>query len=131
METRAINPTPWSEQLGFSQAIEVRGADRVLYCSGQVSVDANGRPLHPGDMLAQFTQALNNLQLLLREAAMDLENIVRLNYYVTDIPAFHEANKSVHGRLKAAGCQPSSTLLGVARLADPQLLIEIEATAAG
>jgi enamine deaminase RidA (YjgF/YER057c/UK114 family) len=131
MEKRAINPTPWSEQLGFSQMVEVRNAERVLYCAGQTAVDANGKTMCAGDMLGQFTQALNNLQLFLREAGMDLENVVRLNYYVTDIPAFHEANESVRGRLKAAGCLPSSTLLKVAGLADPEMLIEIEATAVG
>ena len=131
MEKRAINPVPWQEQLGFSQAIEVRGTERVLYCAGQTSVDSNGKTLHPGDMVAQFRQALNNLETVLRGAGLGLSDVVRLNYYVTDIPAFHEAAQSVHSRLKAAGCDPSSTLLGVSRLAEPDWLIEIEATAVG
>jgi enamine deaminase RidA (YjgF/YER057c/UK114 family) len=129
MEKRAINPGTWQDELDFSQAIEVRGAERVLHCAGQVSVDGNGAPLHPGDMVAQFHQALDNLEVVLGRVDLALADIVRLNYYVTDVPAFHEAVPIVGERLKAAGCKPASTLLGVARLALPEFLIEIEATA--
>jgi enamine deaminase RidA (YjgF/YER057c/UK114 family) len=52
-----------------------------------------------------------------------------LNYYTTDVDRFFEAYDVVAGRLAEAGCQPSSTLLGVTRLAFPELLVEIEATA--
>ena len=58
-------------------------------------------------------------------------DVVRLNYYVTDIAAFHTAAPKVGVRLRAADCKPASTLLGVAGLAMPELMIELEATAAG
>ena len=51
MERRATNPGTWQDQFDFSQAIEVRGAARVLYCAGQTSVDAEGSLLYAGDML--------------------------------------------------------------------------------
>jgi enamine deaminase RidA (YjgF/YER057c/UK114 family) len=54
-----------------------------------------------------------------------------LKYYTTDVDAFLEAVPKVGVRLKEAGCKPSSTLLGVTRLADPEWMIEIEATAVG
>ena len=57
--------------------------------------------------------------------------MVRLNYYVTDIPAFLAAVPVVGERLKAARCKPASTLLGITRLAEPEWMIEIEATAVG
>lgn len=131
MEKRAINPGVWQDQFDFSQAIEIRGAERVVYCAGQTSADADGAPLHPGDMAAQFHQALDNLEVVLGQAGLRLADIVRLNYYVTDVPAFLEAVHGVGERLKAAGCKPTSTLLGVSRLAQPEWLIEIEATAVG
>ncbi len=62
MPTRAINPWTWQDRLDFSQAIEVVGAEAVVYCAGQVSVDADGRPLHAGDLQAQFHCALDNLE---------------------------------------------------------------------
>ena len=52
MEQRKVNPWAWQNQFAFSQAIEVSGANRVLYCAGQTSVDAvkylarSGRTLH-------------------------------------------------------------------------------------
>ena len=129
MERRAINPGTWQDQFDFSQAIEVVGSQRVLFCAGQTSADADGRPLHAGDMLAQFHCALDNLETVLDQAGFKLADVVRLNYYVTDVPAFLEAVPKVGVRLKEAGCKPSSTLLGVARLAEPEWMIEIEATA--
>ena len=130
MDRRSTNPWTWQDELNFSQAVEVAGATRTLYCAGQISVDADGAPLHLGDMEAQFHRALDNLELVLSQAGFALGDLVRLNYYVTDIPAFHEAKDRVGARLVAAGCKPSSTLLGVNALAMPGIVIEIEATAA-
>jgi hypothetical protein len=52
MEQRIINPWKWQDQFAFAQACEVSGGERVLYCAGQASVDAEGRPAHVGDMRA-------------------------------------------------------------------------------
>lgn len=129
MQRRAINPWTWQDPFDFTQAIEVTGGEAVLYCSGQISVDEEGRPLHPGNIEAQFHRALDNLERVLADASLTLADIVRLNYYVTDVPAYLAAVPKVGARLRAAGCKPASTLLGVARLAMPELMIEIEATA--
>jgi enamine deaminase RidA (YjgF/YER057c/UK114 family) len=129
MDRRIINPWTWQDTFGFVQAHEVTGGQRVLYCAGQTSVNADGRPLHPEDMAAQLRQSLDNLETVLLEAGMDLSHVVRLNLYTTDVDrllaAFHVAIE----RFGATGCRPASTLLGVARLAAPELLVEIEATA--
>jgi enamine deaminase RidA (YjgF/YER057c/UK114 family) len=129
VERRVINPWTWQDQLGFVQANEVTGGERMLVCAGQTSVDENGAPLHPGDMAAQIGKALDNVETVLKAAGMDLSNIVRLNYYTTDVDAFFQAGASSLPRLAQAGCRPASTLLGVQRLAFPELMIEIEATA--
>jgi len=130
VEQRKINPWKWQDQYGFSQAIEVTNASRVLYCAGQASVDDNGKPVHAGDMRKQIEQAFRNLQTVLDASGYGLEHVVRLNYYTTDIEAFLSASDIVGGRLSAAKSQPPGTLLGVAKLAFPGLMIEIEATAA-
>ena len=129
METKAINPWQWQDRAGFSQAIEVRGGQRVVYCSGQTSVDADGNPMYTGDMTKQVNQALDNLESVLREAGLTLANVVRLNYYTTDMSAFFSAGPVLGKRLGAAGCKPSSTLLAVAGLFHPDIMLEIEATA--
>lgn len=130
MERRIVNPWTWQDQFGFVQANEVSGAERVLVCAGQTSVDADGSPLHDGDMAAQVGQALDNLETVLRDAGYDLSDVVRLDYYATDVDAFIEAGEVSGARLAQAGCRPASTLLGIQRLAMPTLLVEIEATAA-
>lgn len=129
MESRVVNPWTWQDRLGFVQGKEVVGAERTLYCAGQTSVDENGQPLHEGDMKAQALQALDNLETVLREAGYELSDLVRLTIYVTDLPAYREAAPAVGARLAQAGVRHTSTLLGISRLAMPELLVEIEATA--
>jgi enamine deaminase RidA (YjgF/YER057c/UK114 family) len=130
VEQRNVNPWTWQDRYAFSQAVEVTGAERVVYCAGQISVDAGGNTLHPGDMAAQTAQALDNLEAVLGEAGMSMANVVRLNYYVTDVDRFFEGGAQVLAeRMAAAGIQPSGTLLGITRLAFPGLVIELEATA--
>jgi enamine deaminase RidA (YjgF/YER057c/UK114 family) len=129
MERKIINPWEWQDQLAFVQANDISGHQRVLICSGQASIDAEGKPQHVGDMRAQVTLTVDNLETVLEQAGLNLSNVMRLNYYTTDVDRFLEAFDVVAGRLAEAGCRPAATLLGVARLAFPELLVEIEATA--
>jgi enamine deaminase RidA (YjgF/YER057c/UK114 family) len=130
VERQIVNPWTWQDALGFVQANELRGVQRLLVCSGQTSVDGEGRPVHPGDMPAQVGQALDNLETVLRQAGFTLADVVRLNVYTTDVDAFLGALGAVGPRLAAARCRFASTMLGVTRLAFPALLVELEATAA-
>jgi enamine deaminase RidA (YjgF/YER057c/UK114 family) len=129
MEKQVVNPWSWQDRAGFVQANAVTGAERVLYCAGQTSVDDEGTPVHAGDMEAQALKALDNLETVLAAAGFELSDVARLNVYVTDVDAYLSAAPSVSGRLREAGCRQAATLLGVARLALPELLVEIEATA--
>ena len=130
MEREIINPWQWQDQYGFVQANALSGVERVVLCAGQTSSDGDGRPLHAGDMRAQLGQALDNLETVLGQAGLGLGDVVRLNYYTTDIEAFFGASEVLAERFQAAGCRPASTLLGVAALAFPEFMIEIEANAA-
>jgi enamine deaminase RidA (YjgF/YER057c/UK114 family) len=124
-----VNPWSWQDQFGFVHANVVAEGHRVAYCAGQTSVDADGNPVHEGNMAAQIELALANLVTVLGESGMDLSDVVRLNYYVTDVDAFFAAGETLATLLAKAGCRPASTLLGVVRLAFPEFLIELEATA--
>lgn len=126
---RNINPWQWQDKLSFSQAVEASGSSKVLYCSGQTSVDADGYALHLGDMRQQMIQAFDNLETLLAQSGYTLADVVRLNYYTTDMAAFNTSYDVVTERLRAYAIKPSGTLLGVAQLAHPDLMVEIEATA--
>jgi enamine deaminase RidA (YjgF/YER057c/UK114 family) len=131
MERTAVNPWPWSVSMGFDQGELVDGASRILFCSGQTSVDDKGAPQHPGDMSAQVALALDNVEAVLKEGGMSLANLVRLNIYTTDVDAFLASYGVAAARLGAVGVTPPGTLLGVARLAFPDLMVELEATAVG
>jgi enamine deaminase RidA (YjgF/YER057c/UK114 family) len=129
MERREINPTDWLGAFNINHGIEVTGAERVLYLSGQTSNGPDGAPLHPGDIVAQFRTAWSNLKDALTEAGMTPINIVRLNIYTTDVPGFMAQAGELVPLFAGEGCKPVSTLLGVASLFEPEIMVELEATA--
>ena len=128
-EHKIINPSKWQDALGFVQGHEVRGSQRTLYCAGQISVDAEGKTMHAGDFRGQLNRTIDNLEAVLQGAGYGFSDIVRLNIYTTNLDGFFENRGILMDRLVAAGARYTSTLLGVAHLARPDLLIEMEATA--
>ena len=129
MERRIINPWTWQDMFGFVQANEVTAGQRVLYCAGQGSVDAEGSPLHAGDMRAQINQTVDNIEEVLKKSGYTLADVVRLHVYTTDLAGFSAAYDAFAGRLAAGDCRPACSMIGVAGLAIPTMLVEIEATA--
>lgn len=129
MQRNIVNPWSWQDAYGFVQANAVVAARRTLYTAGVVSVDPNGQLLYPDDMARQIGQIMDNLETLFNAADFCLSDVVRLTYYTTDVKAFAEAGPVLMGRLKASGCQPATTLLGVAALFHPACVVEISATA--
>jgi len=129
VQKREINPTDWLEGFNINHGIEVTGAKRVLYLSGQTSNAADGAPLHAGDLVAQFKLAWSNLEDALAAADMAPSDVVRLNIYTTDVDAFMAAVDELVPIYAEEGCKPACTLLGVDRLFEPELMIELEATA--
>jgi enamine deaminase RidA (YjgF/YER057c/UK114 family) len=130
MERRVINPWAGQDKYeGFAQAVEISGASRTLMCSGQIAVDADGHPVHAGDMRAQLKLALDNLETVLRQAGFTLSDVVRMNFYTTEFDAFLKESRLLTARLVEAGCRPVLTGVGVTRLAFRELMVEIEATA--
>ena len=129
MERRIIDPWTWQDEYGFHQGHEVVNPTRALYLSGQTSLDADGNPVHVGDMAGQIRQVIDNIEAVLAEAGMSLADIVRINIFTTDMDLFFEHADELE-RLREAGTRYASTLVGVTRLAFPEFLVEIEATAA-
>ncbi|MET9549216.1 RidA family protein [Streptomyces sp. NPDC006627] len=129
MERTAVNPVAWSQELGFNQGEVVCGHTRTLYCSGQTAMSGDGKPRHEGDMAAQLALTLDNLEAVLAEAGMSLANLVRLNVYTTDVDLLFPHYGVLASRLGAAGVAPTTTMLGVTRLAVPGQMVELEGTA--
>lgn len=129
MERTAVNPWAWSVEMGYNQGEIVSGHTRTLYCSGQTAMSGDGKPQHNDDMAAQLALSLDNLEAVLGEAGMSLANLVRLNVYTTDVDRLFEHYGVLASRLGAARVAPSTTMLGVTRLAIPDLMVELEGTA--
>ena len=129
MDRTAVNPWTWSAEFGYHQGELVTGQTRTLYCSGQTAMSGDGRPQHDGDMAAQLALSLANLEEVLGGAGMSLANLVRLNVYTTDVDALFPHYGVLASRLAAAGVAPATTMLGVARLAIPGQMVELEGTA--
>jgi enamine deaminase RidA (YjgF/YER057c/UK114 family) len=127
MERKAINPHSWTIALGFDQAQLIEGHQRLLVCSGQDAVDADGNPQHPGDMAAQLELALDNLEAIVAAADMTVANIVRLNVYTTDVDELiNQHFPRITDRVGSS--RYATSILGVAHL-PAQFLVMLEATA--
>ena len=124
MTHTAVNHVDWSIPFGFDQARLVEAPARWLVCSGQTSIGPDGSVQHPGDMGAQIADAMASLESLLAAADMTLDDVVRVTAYVTDMDAFIAAPREERASTWAL------TLIGVNRLAYPDLMVELEAIAA-
>ena len=132
MHTTALNPWTWPDHYGSSQAVVVAGNPATVYVAGQGSVDADGRPVHEGDLTGQVGQALDNLAAVLAEAGLDLSHVVRYDVYTTDVAGYLAVSGLVADRFAEFGTVPVVGVLAeVSRLAVPQLLVELVAIAAG
>jgi enamine deaminase RidA (YjgF/YER057c/UK114 family) len=129
MERRVINPWAWQDKYGFVQANEIKGSSRTLICSGQTAIDSDGNSANAGDMAAQVKMALDNLEEVLRQADFSLTDVVHMTIYTIDMDALIAVYGQIASRLADAKCRPAQTWLGVTRLAFPDLMVEIEATA--
>ena len=129
MHRSAVNPWPWSLALGYNQAELISEARRQLVCAGQTSVDAQGNPVHSGDMRSQIALTLDNLQAVLDAAGMSFANVIQLRVYTTDVDEALKNFDVLGSHFGPAGAAPPMTLVGVTRLALPPLMFEIEATA--
>jgi len=129
MKREIVNPWTWQEPLGFVHGNKVTQAEIVFYLAGQTASDEQGHCLHVGDMKGQIDRTLANIEKILRQGGMDFSNVVRLNIYTTDMPAILASHDHMAERLRARGCRHTGCLLGVAALASPGALIEMEVTA--
>jgi enamine deaminase RidA (YjgF/YER057c/UK114 family) len=129
MDRTDVNPWEWSKRFGFSQAVEVRGTQRVLWCSGQTAIGEDGSPPTSPDMGNQVRTAFENLTTVLETAGMSMEDVIRITYYTTDVDELVAVLRDIASGFFGDNLV-ASTLLGVSQLAFPEIKIEIEAVAA-
>ena len=125
----SIHPGPDgpTEHSFLSQA--VRAGDFV-YVSGQVSWDASGKVVGKGDMRAQSEQVFANVTAALKAAGATWGDVIKMNGYMVGMHGERvDAYREVRQRFLKKGALPASTLVGVERLVDPELLLEVEVVA--
>jgi enamine deaminase RidA (YjgF/YER057c/UK114 family) len=123
-----INPPALPVPVGYSQVVATQGS-RTIYVAGQVALDVIGNVVAPGDVIGQARRAFTNVKSAVEAAGATVEDIVKVTWYVVGyrpelLPHLAAARRDVFG-----DHAPASTLVGVAALANPDYLVEVEAVA--
>ena len=129
MGLQRLTPTGLFKPAAYTQVI-VTGGRRMVFIAGQVSIDAEGRLVAPGDLAGQVKQVFANLRTALEGAGATPADVTKITIYIVDYkpelrPLLGEARAAVFG----PATLPASTLVGVQALAEPGYLIEVEAIA--
>lgn len=125
--TRYINPKGLVKPTGYTHLV-IAPDGRTVYIAGQVAFDSAGKLVGEGDFAAQANQVFRNLQHALESVGGSTADLIKTTTFVTDakhVPALRD----IRARYLAKAQPPANTLVVVAGLARPELLIEIEGVA--
>ncbi|MGY2129051.1 RidA family protein [Blastococcus sp. SYSU DS0617] len=132
MPVELINPEGLPRPEHYVQVAVATGS-RTVYLSGQVARDADGNPVGPGDLAAQVAQAYSNVATALAAVGGTFDDVAKLTVHVVDWAPEKLAalGAGVAQAAERLGVDPRKpiTLLGVAGLGEPDLLVEVEAVA--
>jgi enamine deaminase RidA (YjgF/YER057c/UK114 family) len=115
---------PWEDVIGYSRAVRV---GNQIFVAGTTAVGADGTIVGAGDPYAQTVQALATIKRAMEDAGATMDDVVRTRMFVTDMSNW-EAVGRAHGEF-FRNVRPAATMVQVARLIDPAMLVEIEADA--
>lgn len=114
---------PWEKKVGYSRAVRV---GKTVEVSGTVAI-LDGEVVGIGDPYAQTKRILEIINTVLQDAGAEMRHVVRTRIYVTDIKNWEEVGRA-HGEV-FRNIMPSTSMVEVSQLIDPDFLVEIEATA--
>ncbi len=122
--TRVFSGAPWEERVAYCRALRV--GERV-FVTGTASVADDGSVHAPGDPYEQTRRCLEIIRRALAELGVGMDKVVRTRMFVTDIERWQDIGRA-HGEV-FGDFPPTTTMVEVRRLIDPDLLVEIEADA--
>ena len=123
----AFNPPAVWQPFGAFSMVALQGDGQAVHLKGQVALDAEGRLVGKGDMAVQVEKTLENIRAVLAAVGGTMDDVIALTHDTTDIDAFMACG-AIRKRFFAEP-YPVTTTLGVQRLYDPDVLIEITALA--
>jgi enamine deaminase RidA (YjgF/YER057c/UK114 family) len=131
MEKKYLNPDTLMKPRGYTHIVTITGPAKMIFISGQVAIDKEGKLVGPGDLKTQIRQASANLKAALEAAGATPADIVKTNTYIVNYKqSDYSAMREARGELFPDGEPPASTLVGVTSLAVDGLMVEMEAVAA-
>src|ERR1700758_4938487 len=124
-----INPDGLSKPLAnYSHVVTAEGAQKLVFCAGQVAADVDGKVLAPDDFDAQARMVMENLTKALAAGGAKISDVTKITIYICNPHDVPKARALLHAYF--AGQPPASTLCILRGLANPNFLLEIEAIAA-
>ncbi|GAB2802864.1 hypothetical protein GCM10027275_56340 [Rhabdobacter roseus] len=128
-KTQHLNPDGLFKNPAFSQVVLTQGNGKTIYVGGQDAVNAQGEVVGKGDIAEQTEQVMKNLQTALSACGATFENLVKLSIYLVQGQDLHLGFQISQKYLGNLINPPAISVLIVAGLANPDFLIEIDATA--
>jgi enamine deaminase RidA (YjgF/YER057c/UK114 family) len=132
MAVTLVNPDGLPKPDVYRQ-LSIASGSKLVFLAGQVARDGEGQPVGAGDLAAQVEQAYRNIGTALNEIGGSFDDVAKLTIYVVDWhpDKMPQLGEGVARAAAAMGVDPVKpiTLLGVAALGEPDLLVEVEATA--